>query len=239
MALPRIKSPLFETKLPSSGKIVTYRGFLMAEEKILLQAMQSEDTQQINMSLKQIINNCTEGTVDPDLLPIFDVEFLFLNIIAKSVGEELNLDVLCENCQHEIQYKINIFDIAVPVVTKGADIVKLTDTIGIKMVYPTIDTCDYADVAIDVDGIQTREAIYDAVALHAEYIYDEDGVYYLKDQSKEEIADFFDSLSGAQWNKIKDFFIKLPAISESIEFTCPECGHENKYVARGIHELFV
>ena len=236
--LPRVAVPLYEIALPSTGKMATYRGFLGKEEKILLLAMQSEDPAQINMSLKQIIANCTEGTVNAETAPIYDVEFLFLNIIAKSVGEILNLDVMCENCQEEIAYKTNIYDIAVPVVVKGADVVKFSDTIGIKLTYPTIGTYDYVAVIEDADGTAEANAIYDAIAMHAEYIYDEDGVYYLKEQTKEEIYDFFDSLTGKQLGDIKEFFTEMPTISETIEFKCPHCEHENKYLVKGIQELF-
>ena len=163
---------------------------------------------------------------------------MFIKIIAKSVGEELNLDIVCEKCDGEIQYKTNILEIPVPVIVKGADVVKITDTIGIKMIYPTLNTQDYVDVAIDADGTQPRDAVYDAICMHAEYIYDEDGVYYLKDQTKEEIGEFLDSLTGAQMNKIKEFFIDVPTLSESIEFKCPHCWHENKYYVKGIHQLF-
>jgi hypothetical protein len=239
MALPKVPVSLYEVTLPSNGSKVTYRGFLGKEEKILLLAMESEEQEQINMSLKQIVTNCTEGSVDPSILPIYDVEFLFLNIIAKSVGEELNLDVLCENCKEEIAYKTNIYDIDVPVLVKGADIVKFSENIGIKLKYPTIDTYDYVDTILDIEGTESSEAIYEALTMHGDYIYDEDGVYYLKDQTKEEIAEFFGNLTGAQMADIKKFFAEMPAISETIEFKCPHCEHQNNYEVRGIHQLFM
>jgi len=239
MALPKLNVAMYETTIPSTGKKIMYRGFLRKEEKILLLALQTEDANQINIALKQIITNCTNGKINPDTMPIFDVEYLYLKIVTKSTGEELELNVMCDNCKNEINYTLNLDAIQLPKIEKDANLIKLAGNVGIKLKYPTLDDLELVSVIIEEkDETPTEEEEFNAIINGIEFIYDEEGVYYPKDQTKEELYEFLNSLSGSQIGQIKEFYNNIPTISETIEFTCNSCGHKNIYLARGLTDFF-
>lgn len=239
MALPKLNVAMYETTIPSTGKKVMYRGFLRKEEKILLLAMQTEDNNQINIALKQIISNCTNGKANPDTLTIFDVEFLYLKIVAKSTGEELELNVKCDKCNNEVNYTLNLDGVQPPKIIKDANLIKLSGNVGIKLKYPTLDDMENVSVILEEkETISTEEEEYNAIINNIEFIYDEEGVYYPKDQTVEELYEFLNSLSGSQITEIKDFYNNIPTIQDTVEFTCNSCGHENKYLVRGLQDFF-
>jgi hypothetical protein len=238
MALPKLNVAMYETTIPSTGKNILYRGFLRKEEKILLLALQTEDNNQINIALKQIITNCTNGKANPDTLPIFDIEYLYLKIVTKSTGEELELNVKCDKCNNEVNYTLNLDAVQAPKIEKDANLIKLAGNVGIKLKYPTIDGMNDVSVILEDNKASTEEEEYNAIINNIEFIYDEEGVYYTKDQTKEELYEFLNSLSGSQITEIKNFYNNIPTIEDTVEFTCNSCGHENKYLVRGLQDFF-
>ena len=238
MALPKLNVSMYETTIPSTGKKILYRGFLRKEEKILLLALQTEDNNQINIALKQIITNCTNGKANPDTLPIFDIEYLYLKIVTKSIGEELDLNVKCDKCNNEVNYTLNLDAVQAPKIEKDANLIKLAGNVGIKLKYPTIDGMNDVSVILEDNKASTEEEEFNAIINTIEFIYDEEGVYYPKDQTKEELYEFLNSLSGSQITEIKNFYNNIPTIEDTVEFTCNSCGHENKYLVRGLQDFF-
>ncbi len=237
MALPKITVPTYTLTLPCSGKKVNYRGFLAKEEKILLLAVQSQEEAQMVNALKQIISLCTNYEVDPEILPMYSIEYIYLQIVTKSIGEELQLSVKCGACDVEIDYTMNLAEINVPKPAKNANVIKFGN-IGIKLKYPTLDTLTDIDIINEVNEIQEPTAIFDSISKLTECIFDDDGMYYMKDQTKEETYEWFDMLSSKQLATIIDFFANIPTVEDTIEFKCV-CGHQNVYRMRGISELFL
>lgn len=238
MSLPRLNHPIYETTLPDSNKKIKYRGFLACEEKILLLAVQSQEPVQMTMALKQILRNCIIDKIDVEKLPMYSVEWVYLQIVSKSLGEELNLSVTCASCQEEVSYTLSLTDIQSPVVKKRANVIKLDDDIYIQLNYPVLDTLDDLDIINESKEIQSAEAIFGAITRNVECIISGDETFHLKDSEEAEILEWFDGLSGKQLTMITDFFANIPTIEEKIEFTC-KCGHHNLYGIRGISELFL
>ncbi len=236
MSLPKIIAPFYPLTLPSSGKKINYRPFMVKEEKILLIALQAEDSTQMVSALKQIISNCTNGTVDPETTPLFDIEFLFINIRAKSVGEIVELEVKCSSCEKETAIAINIADIKVESPKKDATKIQLTDEIGLVMKYPTLDLIDSVENVTDESDIESK---YETITQCIDYIYDAESVHYTKDQTKEELAEFIDSLSKEHMTKIQEFFDRIPQVKENIKFTCRHCSTVNEFEIKGFESLFI
>jgi len=233
--LPKLISPKYSLILPSSKKKITYRPFVVKEEKILLTAFQSEDQEQMVMALKQIVINCTEGQLDPENTPLFDIEYLFINIRAKSVGEILELQIKCQSCEHEMAHNINLTEIKVESPKKDSTKIQLTDAVGIVMKYPTIDLIEAVEELEEDDS----ESKYNAIAKCIDYIYDKETAYYTKDQTKEELIDFIDSLNNKQMELIRDFFENIPKLEEKVVFTCTKCEKENTFLLSGLSDFFL
>lgn len=235
--LPKPIAPKYVLTLPVSKKKISYRPFMVKEEKLLLIALQTEDPAQMVIALKQIITNCTEGSVDPDTTPLIDIEFLFVNIRAKSVGEILELHINCKECEAEMPYNINLSEIKVASPKKDALKFQLSDEIGIVMKYPSIDMIDEIDMVSE--GGENEQEKYNVISKCIDYVYDTETVYYTKDQTPEEIAEFIDSLSMKQLEKLQQFFYDMPQLKETIKFTCIKCQADNEFVLSGFQNFFV
>ena len=238
MALPKISHPIYETTLPDSNKKIKYRGFLAVEEKLLLLAVQSNEPSQMVLALKQIISNCVIDNINVDKLIMPSVEWLYLQIIQKSIGEELDLSISCSSCSEEISYKLQLNNIPAPKIVKKANIIKIDADTFLTLKYPTLDSLEDLDVINEVNGSQSSEDIVKALANNIECLTVGDDTYSFIDQTDEEILEWFADLSGKQMGKITNFFKTIPTIEEIIEFDCP-CGHHNLYSIKGISELFL
>ncbi|MDD4242713.1 MAG: hypothetical protein PHG08_00235 [Bacilli bacterium] len=238
MSLPKIQHPIYSTILPSTGKKINFRGFLSKEEKLLLLANQSQEPEQLVMALKQILTNCIIDKIDVDKMIMPDVEFVYLQIITKSIGEELDLVITCGECKEEINYRLALNNIAAPKLIKKANVIKISDNLFLTLKYPTIDTLDDLDIINETNETQTTENIFAAIVRNVECITFGEETFHLVDQSIDEILAWFDDLSGKQLKLITDFFKNIPTIEELIEFDC-KCGHHNTFRIRGISELFM
>lgn len=241
--LPKLSSPVFELTLPLSKKTIKYRPFLVKEEKILLIAMEANDEKTTINSIKQIVTNCCLGKVDVEKMPILDLEYLFLNLRARSVGELIELQYKCNNnitddsgnerkCNNVVPISINIFDINPEIDPKHSNKIDLGNEIGIVMSYPNFHILE--DIKSE-SGIETLMTIINNCI---DYIYDKDQIYYKKDIPKDELNEFIESLSSEQFVKIQEFFSSIPKLSKTVEFNCNKCGYHENVVVEGLQSFF-
>lgn len=239
MALPKIDVPTFELTLPSSGKKVNFRPFLVKEEKLLLMAAISNDEAEIKRTIKQIINNCLLDKLDIDSMPVFDIEYVMLNLRIKSIGDVVKNQYICNNvvdeekeetCGHEFNIEIRLGDIEIkkePV----EDEIWLTKDVGVKMRWPRFTALRKKDA--DVSPYN-----YDLLVDCVEYVFDKDQTYKLKEQSKKEIEEFFDGLSKEQFDKIVDFLDKVPKFEVSKDHVCEKCGFHHHIKIKDLTSFF-
>jgi hypothetical protein len=246
MALPKIDVPTYETTLISSGKKVKYRPFLVKEQKLFLMASQSTDEKETVDVVKQVLNNCILSDIDVDDLPTFDLEHLFMQLRARSVGEVVNLKYNCNNtvkddkgedkvCGGLVKFDLNILDIKPTIDPEHSNKIAITDKLGIVMKYPTLG------MVKNFDNLQSEsiDTIMDVIVSCIDFIYDADQMYYAKDSTKEELMEFVDNLQQDDLEKIQKFFTTMPKISKPLDFKCGKCGYEEKIVVEGIQNFFV
>lgn len=251
MPLPKIDLPIFELRILSYPLPVKFRPFLVKEEKLLLMALQSSDEESIYKTIKQVINNCLVDDVDIDKLPIFDIEYLFLNIRARSIGEKVETAFICRNvvgkepdengvevdveCKNVMQVGINVLDIKPPnddVPTK----VYVTDKIGLQLKFPTLRSFKSVDLMLQNPS---NNAVFDMIYDCTEYVFDENGMYYVNESPKEEFVLFLESLTQEQFDRITAFFEKLPKIEYDIDTKCSKCEFEHKLHLEGLNDFFI
>lgn len=243
--LPKIDVPVFSINLISTGKEVKFRPFTVKEEKLFLMANESNDLKTVIDTTKQVLNNCIISEVDIDKLPVFDIEYLFLNIRARSVSEIINLNYKCNNdikneegddthkCNHTVKIDVNILDIKPKSDVKQDTKIQITDKIGMVMKYPNFDTLK------KYENINQADIIMKLTSDCIEYIYDGDQIYYAKDTLEEELIDFIENMQSKDLEKIKNFFDNMPKISKELDFKCGKCGYEEKIIIEGIENFFV
>ena len=247
MGLPTIAVPEYTLTIPSSGKEVKYRPFLVKEEKILLLAMESEKTEEIITATKTIIENCVYGDFDVNEMPTFDIEYIFLQLRGKAKGEVLDLTYKCPKCELEIPININIDDIAVQRNKEHNKDVKLTEELGVMMKYPNLSLqSKIAQTATDKPEI---EGLFETMTACIDYIYDKETTYPAKDHTEKEMTDFLESLTDTQFQKLSKFFETSPALRHEVELHCKhkvkgkgkekkECGYKEKMTLEGLNSFF-
>ncbi len=233
MALPKLESQVFELEQPSTGDTIKYRPFLVKEQKVLMIAQESEDTKQINNSLASLISSCTFEKIDPYIVPMFDIEFLFLRIRGKSVGEKIDLNILCPDDEKtRVKTTINLEDINVNMKEGHTNIVDVTDKIKIVMRYPTLKDM------IDADGIQDINNVLEMMKKCVHEIHDGEEVHSRVDMSESELTEFLESLSGEQFGKLTEFFDTMPKIAHSIKVTNPKTKKKGEVILEGLQSFF-
>jgi len=244
MALPRVASPTYELKVPSTGEKVKYRPFLVKEEKTLLMAMEAGDNQAMSRAMRDIITACTEGAVDLKTLASFDIEYFFLQLRGRSVGEVLTINphrpknfTCCkEGTEGDIcAVEINIDDVVMDTTKIKASEINITENIGLKLKFPQIETVQkYAGEGEDIKSEDVFKLIIDCI----DYIWDGDEIFKAKDSTKKELNDFIESLSSAQFTKVRDFFESMPRLRHEIDWKCPRCEKSTSLVIEGIDAFF-
>lgn len=238
--LPKIDTPVYELELPLSKKTIQYRPFKVKEQKILLMAMESDDKESIERNVKQILNNCTvsEG-IKIDDLPVVDVEYYFLQLRAKSVGEVVENKYVCNNevngspCNNTMEVKIDLNQITVERSEEVDDVIQLTPTVSIKLCYPKFSVMEKLK-----NSSTSVDMAFDIVVESIDYIYDGEQYYYAVESNRKELMDFIESLNTEQFNKIESFFKSLPKLTKKLEFTCNKCGFEHKIDVEGLENFF-
>jgi T4 bacteriophage base plate protein len=240
MALPRIDTPIFYLKLPLSGKEIKFRPFLVKEQKNLLMALEADDKQTIERNIKQILHNCTlTEDVDIDNLPVVDVEYYFINLRAKSVGEIVENNYICNSesdgvkCGNKMKVVIDLNTVQIDNYTPEDSLIKLTDNISIKLKYP-----EFSIVSRLSDTDNSIEAAFKVIVESIEYIFDGDQYYYANETDSRELMEFVESLNQEQFSKLEKFFDNLPKIKKDVEIKCSKCGYDHSITVEGLENFF-
>jgi len=234
MALPLLNTPEFETKIPSTGQAIKFRPFLVKEEKILFMALQGGDTKEMANAVNNIIGACVlNEEFDTSKLALFDIEYLFLKLRGKSVGEQIDLKVrhVDSECNHATEVYINIDDVDVVFPETYTDKIQLTDQVGIQMRPPGIKQTSGAS-----EGDVSFDSVLDLICDCVVCIYDHDNVY--DSFTKDEIVQFIEGLNQQQFAKIQQFFTEIPKLKHKIEWKCPKCGQDDQVTVEGLNNFF-
>ena len=236
MALPKLTTPTFELEVPSTDEKIKYRPFLVKEEKILLMAMESGENKDIVQAVKDIVSECTFNKLNLGTMPMFDVEYMFLNIRAKSVGEISKLNLLCpDDKKTYAQTEINLTEVKVQVDDNHTNKIELSEDMGMIMTYPNIDS-------FTESGITTITAtnMLDVIGTCILQIYEEKGekVYEAKDQTKKELTEFIESMNTKQFKLVQKFFDTMPKLKHEITIKNPKTKKESKITLTGLNDFF-
>jgi hypothetical protein len=236
MSLPKINSPLYEITIPSNGKKIKYRPFVVKEEKLLLLAMESENDQEITDAIIQIINNCVQSKIDIDDLSTFDVEYIFLNIRAKSVGEVLEFSITCpDDGTTQVEVDINIDDIKVHKDKKHKDVIDLENGYFIKMKYPTMK---YIMSRKDKEKKNLIDSNFEYAVDCVDQIYNEDEVWESANSTRKELEEFVESLNSKQYQKVRNFFDTMPKLKHTVTITNPKTKVKSDVTIEGLANFF-
>ena len=237
MPLPKISTPTYELVLPSSGRKIKNRPFLVKEEKILIIALESQDQKQIANSIKSILSNCilTRGT-KVDKLSTFDIEYLFLNVRGKSVGEQIEVMVTCPDDEKtQVPMSINIDSIKVEKSKKHKTDIKLDDQYTLKMRYPSLN--EFIKTNFSVDEMKVDDT-FDLIASCIDQIYSEEESWTQEDCTKKEMVEFLEQLNSSQFKEIETFFETMPKLSHKVKVKNPNTGVESEIVLEGLQNFF-
>ena len=237
MPLPKITTAEYELKLPSSGKTIKYRPFLVKEEKILILSLESEDRKQITSAVKQVLKECvlTKG-ITIGQLPSFDIEYLFLNVRAKSVGETIDLVVTCgDDGTTEVPVTVPIDEIKVTKSDDHSQDIELSDGYTVRMKYPSLD--EFIDENFNFDG-QASDNSFEIIASCIDMVFSEDEAWEAKDCTKKELTQFVEQLNSAQFKEIEKFFDTMPQLSHDIEVENPKTKVKSTVKLEGLASFF-
>ena len=242
--LPKIDVPIYELNLISTGKKIRFRPFLVKEQKLLFMANQSDDPKDALNVVKQICKNCIVDDIDVEALPVFDLEFIFLNLRARSVSEVINLQYKCNNkvkneadeetvCGNLEKFDVNLLEISPTKDPKHDKKIMLSDKLGIMMKYPTFE------MIANLKGQNENETLMELLTICIDNIFDQDNIYYTKDVTKEELEEFIDNLQQKDLEKIQEFFETAPKIKKDISFNCRKCGYKESIEIEGLQNFFI
>jgi hypothetical protein len=237
MALPMSSTPVYTLTVPSTEQLVKFRPFLIKEEKALLIAQQSEDPMVMVNSLKEVIKSCIKDDINIDSLATFDLEYIFTQLRAKSVGEVIELSLKCDTCTDEKAVTPIRVDLTTIVVEKNAEHtnkINLFDDVGVVLKYPTVDIIK----KLENTNNGNIEQVFDIVTECIDYVYTNDEMFHAKDQTKKELLDFLNNLTSEQFLKVQKFFETIPKLSHSVSYNCPVCGKHHDKVLEGLNSFF-
>jgi len=238
MPLPKIATPTYELELPSTGKSIKYRPFLVKEEKVLVIALESEDTKQITNAIKAVLKNCvlTKG-IKVENLPTFDIEYLFLNIRGKSVGEELEVNIVCpDDGETNVPVFIDLDSIQVERSDDHTNQIKLDDDLMMEMKYPSLE--QFIKNNFDFQEGNQMDQSFELIATCIDKIYNEDEVWATADCTKKEVKEFLESMNSSQFKEIEKFFESMPKLKHTIEITNPKTKVKSEVVLEGLASFF-
>jgi len=237
MPLPKITAPTYELVLPSSDRKVKYRPFLVKEEKLLIIAMESEDTKQITEAVKNVLKNCilTRG-IKVEKLSTFDIEYLFLNIRGKSVGEDVEVMITCpDDGETQVPAVINLDDIKIVTSDEHTRDIKIDDTLSIRMKYPSMD--EFIKNNFDVSDMDIDDT-FKLIASCIEQVYSEEESWSASDCTTKELVDFIDQLGSKQFKEVENFFTTMPKLSHTLKVVNPKTKVENEILLEGLQSFF-
>jgi hypothetical protein len=239
MPLPKISTPTYELELPSTGKKIRYRPFLVREEKILIMALESEDTKQISNAIVQILSDCiATKTVKVSELSTFDIEYLFLNVRAKSVGETVEVNVTCpDDGETQVQMEINIDDIEVQKDPNHSNIIKLDENLSMKLKYPSLEQFVENNFEVNESDSDVNKSLSMIISC-IDMVYDQEESWSAADCSKKELEEFVEQMNTKQFKEIENFFVTMPKLSHTIKVKNPNTKVENEIVLEGLASFF-
>ena len=240
MALPKIDSPIYDLTLPLSKQKIKYRPFTVKEQRNLLMALEASDIATMQTNIEQILNNCTiTENVDIPKLPLIDVEYYFLHLRAKSVGEIVENRYKCNNevdgkeCGNLMDVKVNLLELEVEQEKEVSDVIKITDNIAVKLKYP-----DYSMLKRIENADNISDFAFAMIVESIEYIHDGEQFYYASEASPQELMEFVESLNTEQFEKLQEFFDNLPSLKKDIHVTCSKCGYNHTIPVEGLESFF-
>ena len=236
MALPKLGYPTYELELPSTGKTIKYRPFLVKEEKVLLMALESKDEKQVVSAVKDLIKNCVITRIKVDTLPSFDLEYLFLKIRGASIGENITLTVTClDDNETQVEANININDVEI-LKPEGHDKkIMFDDKTGLVMKYPSMK--EFVDREFLQKEMKTED-VYGFIADSIDQIFDDEEVYDSSTTTKKEFRTFVDNLTTKQFEKIQEFYTTCPKLSHTFKVVNPKTSKESSYTIEGLQSFF-
>jgi hypothetical protein len=238
MPLPKISTPTYELELPSTGKTIKFRPFLVREEKLLVLALESDDPKEITNAIKAVLKDCiqTRG-IKVETLPTFDIEYLFLNIRGKSVGEDIEVSVLCpDDGETYGEVQINIDDIKVLRDKEHTNKIKIDDKLMMEMKYPSLN--QFVKSNFDFKDDNQVDQSFDLIASCVDKVFSEDEAWTSEDFTKKEINDFLEQMNSSQFKQIEMFFTTMPKLSHEVEVLNPKTKKKNKVVLEGLSSFF-
>ena len=238
MPLPTIATPTYELELPSTGKTIRYRPFLVKEEKLLVLALESEDTKQITTAIKAVLKSCikTRG-IKVEKLPTFDIEYIFLNIRGKSVGEEIEVNLICpDDNETNVPVVINIDDIEIQKSEDHERRIALDKNLMMELRYPSLE--QFITQNFDFEEENQVEQSFDMIAACIDKIYNEEEVWSTADCTHKEIVDFLEQMNSKQFKEIENFFSTMPKLSHEVEITNPKTKVKSTVVLEGLSSFF-
>ena len=236
MALPKLTTPTYELEIPSTDEKIKYRPFLVKEEKILMMALETKNESDIVQAVKDIVSSCTFNKVNLDAMPMFDVEYVFLNIRAKSVGEVSSFNVLCpDDGKTYAKCEVNLTDVKVQVEDNHTNKIELGNGTGMIMQYPTINS--FAETGIKTI---TAENMLEVISSCILQIYEEEGkkVYDPKDQTRKELTEFIEQLNTKQFKDVQNFFNTMPRLKHVVKVKNPKTKKESEITLTGLNDFF-
>lgn len=237
MALPMNTAPVYNLEIPSTKQKIKYKPFLVGEQKTLLIAQQSEDLETMVESLKTVIKSCILDDIDVNALALFDLEYIFIQIRAKSVGEISELLLSCDTCTDEkavSKVNIDLTKLQVNFPEGHTNKISLYDNVSIALKYPSLSTI----VKMENTSVNDFSAMFDIIIDCIDYIYTDEDIFYAKDESKEELTQFLNNLTTTQFEKVKQFFETMPKLEQKIKYNCPVCNKEHNKTIEGMANFF-
>ena len=237
MALPKVDTPIYELTLPSSKKKISYRPFLVKEQKLLLMAMEDADGKSQAAVIQQVIRNCVLDEIDPKELPLYDIEYIFLQLRAKSIGEEVELTYTCP-CEdkNKIKFSVDLSDVKGNSDKRHTNKIKLNKDVGLTLKEPTIDMLEDFD-KLDNENINIDDLISIIIA-SLDTIYDKDTVYDPRESTREELEEFISDLSQTQFEEFQMFFETLPKAYKDVKISCKKCDTTIEHRIEGMANFF-
>jgi len=242
--LPKLDVPTYEVNLISTGKPIRFRPFLVKEQKLFLMASESDDPKETVQVIRQVLKNCIIDEIDVDSLPTFDLEWLFINLRARSVEEIVILRYKCNNnvkdeegkdvkCSGYVEFDVNLLDIEPSKNPEHTNKIQITENLGVVLRYPTFEMVQ------KYEGLQENDLMTNVLVDCIDYIYDKEQMYYAKDTTRDELIEFVDSLQQKDLEKIKLFFDTIPEVKKDVTFDCPKCKYKEEIAIKGIQNFFV
>lgn len=236
MALPKVGYPTYELQLPSNGKTIKYRPFIVKEEKILLLALESENEKEIKQAVKDLIKNCVMTRIKVEELPSFDLEYLFMKIRAASVGEIITMTITCrDDGKTQVETQININDIEVIKPENHTNKIMISDTMGIIMKYPSMDR--FIETEFLDKSVKTEE-VFEFIAESIDQIFDNEEVWDSSTTNKKEMTSWVETLTAKQFEEIQKFYETMPKLQHKFTVKNPNTEEESEYIIEGLQNFF-